>query len=678
MATTKRANNLDDLGAEPFLAALVRSSDDAIIGKTPDGQVVFWNAAAEQLYGYRAAEMLGRDLSIVVPDDRPDELPRILAEIAQGRTVKGLVTERRRKDGAIVPVSVTVSPVIAEDGTVIGASTIARDLSQHVEQVRVLRDAQRRAAEALSTLETWQSSAPIGLGFVDREFRVVHTNQVLAATAGSNASDQVGRTVAEIMPEIWPQVEGVYRRVLEQDEAVLNIEVTGELAGEQGRRHWLASYYPVHLGTEVIGIGIVVVDITERRRADEFRSIALNQMTEGLIATDEQGRMTYMNAAVTRMLGWTEEDLKDKHLHDVVHTRSEDGRAVLSEAECAHNRVRAEGKAMHEEDLLFTCKNGSFLPVAYSAAPIMGGAVGTGAVIVFRDVTEEKAERLRIKREMEALTWVGRIREALDDDRLVLYSQPIVPLTGGRPSEELLLRMVGRDGQLIAPGAFLGVAERYGLITEIDRWVIREAARLAAQGRHVSVNLSAESVVTSGMLALIDHEIDDAQADPSNLVFEITETALMRDIGKGEDLARGLVARGCEIALDDFGTGFGTFTHVKKLPIRYLKIDIEFVRDLIGSSANQHVVKAIVNLAHGFGCQTVGEGVEDEETLVHLRCLGVDYAQGFHLGRPAPLSAPTRAVPDLATVGPLAGVCVQDPQLTAGRGSTPDPELTRA
>jgi EAL domain-containing protein (putative c-di-GMP-specific phosphodiesterase class I) len=147
------------------------------------------------------------------------------------------------------------------------------------------------------------------------------------------------------------------------------------------------------------------------------------------------------------------------------------------------------------------------------------------------------------------------------------------------------------------------------------------------------------------MLALIDHEIDDAEADHSNLMFEITETSLMRDIGKGEDFARGLVARGFEVALDDFGTGFGTFTHVKKLPIKYLKIDIEFVRDLVTSTANEHVVKAIVNLAQGFGCKTIAEGVEDEETLSLLRGLGVDYAQGYHLGRPAPIVARARAVP---------------------------------
>jgi EAL domain-containing protein (putative c-di-GMP-specific phosphodiesterase class I) len=206
--------------------------------------------------------------------------------------------------------------------------------------------------------------------------------------------------------------------------------------------------------------------------------------------------------------------------------------------------------------------------------------------------------------------------------------------------------MVGQDGQLIAPGAFLGVAEKYGLITEIDRWVVKEGARLAAQGRRVGVNLSAESVVSPGMLALIDHEVDGSGASASNLMFEITETALMRDIGKSEDFARGLVARGFDIALDDFGTGFGTFTHVKKLPVKYLKIDIEFIRDLIGSSANQHVVKAIVNLAQGFGCKTIAEGVEDEGTLTHLRSLGVDYAQGYHLGRPAPVEAAARPVPE--------------------------------
>jgi len=290
------------------------------------------------------------------------------------------------------------------------------------------------------------------------------------------------------------------------------------------------------------------------------------------------------------------------------------------------------------DDHAYRRKDGSVLAVAISASPLMTGESVEGAVIVFRDITEEKSERLRVKRELAALSWVGRIREALDENRLVLYSQPIVPLRGGQPSEELLLRMVGRNGETIGPDAFLGVAEKYGLITEIDQWVVKQAARLAATGRHVGANLSAESLMDLDMLALIENEVRQSGADPANLVFEITETAIMRDIERCHAFARGIVALGCGIALDDFGTGFGTFTHVKKLDVKYLKIDIEFVRGLVESSANQHVVKAIVNLAQGFGCETIAEGVEDRETLELLREYGVDFAQGFHLGRPAPLS----------------------------------------
>jgi EAL domain-containing protein (putative c-di-GMP-specific phosphodiesterase class I) len=258
---------------------------------------------------------------------------------------------------------------------------------------------------------------------------------------------------------------------------------------------------------------------------------------------------------------------------------------------------------------------------------------------VFRDITQEKKEQAAAKKELDVLLWLGRVRDAIDENRLVLYSQPIVPLAGGRPSEELLLRMIGRDNEIILPGTFLPVAEKYGLIGEIDRWVITQAARLAATGRRViEANLSATSIGTSDLLPFIEQQIREAHADPANLVFEITETALMHDIATGEAFARGLAALGCGLALDDFGTGFGSFTYLKKLPITHLKIDIEFVRDLATHPANLHVVKAIVSLARAFGVTTIAEGIEDEQALTLLRAEGVDFAQGFHLGRPGPIS----------------------------------------
>jgi EAL domain-containing protein (putative c-di-GMP-specific phosphodiesterase class I) len=267
-----------------------------------------------------------------------------------------------------------------------------------------------------------------------------------------------------------------------------------------------------------------------------------------------------------------------------------------------------------------------------------------GMVVGFRDITDEKAEQQRMQRELNALTWLGRIRDALDEDRFVLYSQPIVPLKdGGERSQEVLLRMVGRDDKIILPGAFLPPAEKYGLIAEIDQWVIARAIALAGTGQQVKVNLSAESVGSRELLRFVELELTASGAPPGNLVFEITETALMRDLAAGEACTRGLVDLGCSVALDDFGTGFGSFTYLKYLPIEYLKIDIEFVRDLTTNPASEHVVKAIVSLAQGFGQQTIAEGVEDADTLELLRGYGVDFAQGFHLGRPFPLERFARA-----------------------------------
>jgi len=152
-----------------------------------------------------------------------------------------------------------------------------------------------------------------------------------------------------------------------------------------------------------------------------------------------------------------------------------------------------------------------------------------------------------------------------------------------------------------------------------------------------SSNLSGESVGTgSDLLVLIEAELKAAGVEPCDIVFEITETGLMHNLEAGAQFARGLADLGCGIALDDFGTGYGSFNYLKHLPIGYLKIDTDFVRDLNTNSANQHLVKAIVSLAQAFGQQTIAEGVEDAQTLALLHNYGVDFAQGFHLGRPAP------------------------------------------
>ena len=197
--------------------------------------------------------------------------------------------------------------------------------------------------------------------------------------------------------------------------------------------------------------------------------------------------------------------------------------------------------------------------------------------------------------------------------------------------------MRGPDGELIPPGEFLPAAEKHGAIRDIDRWVIAQGADLAARGIDVEINISAASIGDPGLIADIERELARTGADPSRLVFEITETALIEETGLAVALAERLRTLGCRFALDDFGSGYGGFHYLKHLPMDFLKIDREFIRDTRTSVADQHVIRAIVGLAHGFGLKTIAEGVEDQETLDLLREFGVDHAQGFLIGRPAPL-----------------------------------------
>jgi EAL domain-containing protein (putative c-di-GMP-specific phosphodiesterase class I) len=242
--------------------------------------------------------------------------------------------------------------------------------------------------------------------------------------------------------------------------------------------------------------------------------------------------------------------------------------------------------------------------------------------------------------------WLERLRRALAEDLFVLHYQPVVSLPDGRISyHEALLRLADEPGgRLIAPARFLPAAERYGLIREIDRMVLDKVAALLSvrDGRSaptIAVNLSALSVTDEGMLAHIEHRLTTHGVDPSRLVIEVTETASISDMERAKAFCGGVQRLGCAIALDDFGAGFGSFQYLKQLPFRYLKIDGDFIRGLPSSPNDQLVVQAIVGVVKGMGCMTIAEFVGDEPTMRLLASYGVDYAQGFEVGRPRPLSS---------------------------------------
>ncbi len=244
--------------------------------------------------------------------------------------------------------------------------------------------------------------------------------------------------------------------------------------------------------------------------------------------------------------------------------------------------------------------------------------------------------------------WLDRLRDALDvEDGFALHAQPIVPLTADDPEDlerfELLVRMRTEDGSLVPPGTFLTLAERYDLVQQLDRWVLGRALdlirRREAAGRPVSltVNLSGRTVNDPTLARDVELLLRDGPIREGALTVEVTETEAIVNIDRARVLARDLRALGCRFALDDFGAGFASFYYLKHLAFDLLKIDGEFIRQLPITPTDRLVVRAVVDIAKAMGTQTCAEFVGDDETVELLRDLGVDYGQGFHLGRPRPI-----------------------------------------
>ncbi|WP_051472195.1 bifunctional diguanylate cyclase/phosphodiesterase [Patulibacter minatonensis] len=251
--------------------------------------------------------------------------------------------------------------------------------------------------------------------------------------------------------------------------------------------------------------------------------------------------------------------------------------------------------------------------------------------------------RVHESRTKVQIEWVERIETALRTDGFVLLAQPIEDLsTGAVDRHELLLRMID-DGDLIPPAAFLPVAERHGLAPRIDRWVLSRALELLeriadAGGSHrFEVNVSGRSLSDDGLLRHIERELRRTGVDPRALIIEITETAAIADIAAAREFVERLTRIGCRFALDDFGAGFGSFYYLKHLPSDYLKIDGEFVRGCATSHDDRVVIRSLVAVARGMNKRTIAEFVTDEAVLRCVTDLGVDLAQGFHIGRPAPV-----------------------------------------
>jgi EAL domain-containing protein (putative c-di-GMP-specific phosphodiesterase class I) len=264
---------------------------------------------------------------------------------------------------------------------------------------------------------------------------------------------------------------------------------------------------------------------------------------------------------------------------------------------------------------------------------------------------------LMLARRQGEMRWVARLNEAFELQHFRLYAMPIVHLHAQAEShDEVLIRILNAKGDLILPGAFIPAAERYDLMASIDRWVIKAVCQHIQSVRAslapleefeeshrrrpalFSVNLSGVSLGDPGLHDYVTEQFVLHEVAPEQICFEITETALIANLPEAQLFMQRMKALGCRFSLDDFGSGFSSFGYLKALPVDYLKIDGIFVRDIASNAINRAMVKAINEVGHVMGIQTVAEYVEDAATLDVVRELGVDYAQGYAVGALRPLT----------------------------------------
>jgi PAS domain S-box-containing protein len=382
-------------------------------------------------------------------------------------------------------------------------------------------------------------------------------------------------------------------------------------------------------------LGGLVTEVAAAARERMLLAEIVQSSDDAIMSGSADGTITSWNPGAESLYGYTAEEACGTNVRELIIPPSHAGeeKSIIEQVFAGSRVDNYETQRRH--------KQGHMIDVSVSASAIRdaSGEI-VGLSVITRDITERKRRERELLANVEAYGWLRRVRTALNEDRFVIHSQPIVDTcTGEIVREELLLRMVSDrgDGRVISPGAFLPVAEEFDMVGEIDRWVIRNGIPLLVEGRDIAINLSGRSIGDPAITKLIETVVRDLEVDPTRITIEITETALVRDMAAARAFTDRLERLGCSLALDDFGTGYGSFTYLKHLPAQFIKIDIDFIRELLHNPADQQVVRSIIGVARSFGIKTVAEGVEDQATLDLVTAYGIDFAQGFHIARPAPV-----------------------------------------
>ncbi len=638
--------------------------------------VVTWSDELFRIYGLQpqALNPSYQDfLERVHPDDRAAVNARnhqCFADHRPFEDVKRVV----RPDGSVFLMRTQGEMVCDADGNPLRMVGVCEDVT-----------AQVRAQEAESMLAMIVSSSNDAIYAITRDGIIASWNPAASRMFGYTEGQAIGSSASTLMPEegtatyarrMQEVLDGAlaepFEAMLVRDDGAV-LEVSLSLSAMRSARDTIDS------------VSVIARDNTERRRLErQLRQLAEHDGLTGLYNRhrfDEELARAVANAArfgeSAALLLLDIDDFKyvndtlghgagDELLRSVTamvcdRLRETDVLArvggdefalLLPRAGTAEARqVAADLVQLTRDHELMIGGNAIHATVSIGAVAFDGTSATAEEVLIAADRAmyeskEQGRDRYVLCEDIAAtiqqaeVPWEQRIRQALAYDGFELHAQPILELADRSVTRyELLLRLREPDGLLSYPTAFLGVAERLGLIHAIDRWVVGQAIDLviAHPGLSFSVNISGASMDDDDLLALVRRELRRPGADPSRLIFEITETATIARMDDARRFAETLTGLGCELAIDDFGTGFGSFFYLKHLPVTYLKIDGDFIADP-RSRTDELVIEAIVGMARGLGKRTIAEFVGDDKTIARLTELGVDLAQGFHIGHPAPVT----------------------------------------
>ncbi len=684
-----------------FSGVLDAATETLIVSTDTQGVIRVFNAGAERMLGYQAADVVNQATPEIFHD--PAEVVARARELGIQPGFEVLVKSARegqpearewtfiRRDRTTLTVSLTITATRDAHGAINGYIGVAVDVSEARDAELAQRQAERRFHAAFE-------HAPIGVALIDlrgpKRGSFIQTNPALARMLGRQPGELDGMSIEALT---HPLDHDKTDDKLDRLELGESVTVEKRFLHTEGHELWvLVSCTPVPAddGTEGDYAVAQILDISERRRFEkQLRHLADHDPLTGLYnrhrfenelerivsETHRYGRRAallmldldgfkYVNdrfghpvgdELVSRIGGLLRATVRTT---DVVARLGGDEFAIVLQeageqeaitvAESILDAVRRRGVVMGElRHARVTTSVGITTFDQY--AQLTGEELIVEADIAMYDAKAAGRNRHAIydraanRREIDSKhhAWLDRLRSAVENDLFVLFAQQITDISGsGATQFELLLRMRDEFGELIPPAAFLYNAERFDLMGEIDRWVLRNAVKLlhdhhnAGNDIRLAVNLSGKTMNDINLPADLAAMLAEHPIPEGHLIIEVTETAAIVNIDRARDLARELRQLGCRFALDDFGAGFASFYYLKHLAFDYLKIDGEFIKNLTSTPTDQLVVRAVVEIAKGLGTETVAEFVGDEPTLDMLRDLGVNYGQGFHLGRPGPLA----------------------------------------